>query len=165
MPTYFTVKSPTAADKAAASSFDSGIDQSGTEYMFAKILDADPIPVWQGTAIEVDEVEAPAASQSALYNPQAGPAYRAVCIQFGSGLVSEFVTTTTSALPANVLAPLLEYLLAALAAAQGGYITTLREILNTKPALPPAFSDAVKAELVAQCDLFLDKFPGNAGTF
>ncbi len=160
---YFTVRSPSAADRAAVSSFVEGTDLSSITYIFAKVLDGVPIPVWDGSATEVPADLAPAASQSALYAPQAGPAYRAVCSKFGGELVSSFVAQSTSALPAGVLAGLLEHLLSALVAAQGGYITTLRFILANRPELLPAFTTAVRDALVEQCDAFLAQFPGKAG--
>jgi len=165
MKRYFTVKNPSAADKAAASSFVDGTDASGTEYAFVKLNDGVPVPAWDGSAVEVSELEAPAASQSALYRPAAGPDYRAVCSAFGGGLVNEFVASTTSTLPAPVLAELLDYLQLALASALGGYITTLREILVNLAPLDPGFSAATKAALLLEIDAFLDKFPGSAGRF
>ena len=76
---FFTVKNPTANDKAAVDSFVEGTDLSTTEYMFAKLFDGTPEPAWEGTAVEVFELgeygpEVQGASQSALYGGPAGPA-------------------------------------------------------------------------------------------
>ena len=161
---YYTVKSPTAADKALTASFIEGSDLSGETYMLAKVPETDPDPVWEGTGVELDVEDVPAARQSAIYQASAGDAYREKCRAFGNGLVSVFVADSTAALPAGVLAGLLEYLLPALVAAQGGYITTLRYILANRADFPPAYTAPVRDALVAECDAFLAKFPGRAGT-
>jgi len=168
---YFTVRDPSAADKAAVSSFFAGVDLSGVEYMSAKLLSGVPEPAWDGTAIELTEEEANAASESPLYGPQAGPKYRALSVAFGQDLFDGFVNATTNTLPATVLAPLLAYLVDAAAAATYGYITTLRQGLLDKPvspddpAAPAPYTAATRDQLIAQIDAFLDKFPGNAGRF
>ncbi len=160
---YYTVKSPTAADKALTASFIEGSDLSGETYMLAKVPESDPDPVWEGTGVELDVEDVAAARQSALYQAEAGESYRSKCQDFGNALVSSFVAQSTSALPASVLGGLLEYLLPALVAAQGGYITTLRFILANRADLPPAYTAPVRDALVAECDAFLAKFPGRAG--
>ena len=169
---FFTVRNPSAADKAAVSSFFDGFDLSAppVEYMSAKLLTGVPEPAWDGIAVELTEEEGNAASQSPLYGPQAGPLYSAISIAFGEKLFDDFVKQTTTAFPATILAALLVFLNDSAQAARFGYISVLRESLRVKPvfpdpAAPPPFTAAVRDDLIAQIDFFLDRFPGKAGRF
>ncbi len=162
MATYYTVTSPSPADLAASSSYVEGADLEGAEYALCKINDGEPIPVWDGTAVQIPADDVPAASQSAVYRTQAGDGYRELSRKFGEELLAGFVAGT-GALTVPKLDELLDHLSLSLDAAKEGYITTLRYQLAKTPTLPPGFTAAVRGYLVGQCDQWLAKYPGRGG--
>ena len=157
---YFTVKNATAGDIAAADSGVSGVDSNGITWALLKFKPSTSIPTWGGTAVELEKEEAECASQSALYTGTShGPLYRQEAQNAGLAVV-EFYVQIAASIP-TVSADFAQTLfrMAALSGIQG-FVPLLRMQLVLTPVTPAiGYTTTTKAQMVAICDAWLDKFP------
>ena len=157
---YFTVKNATAGDISAADSGVSGVDSNGITWALLKFKPSTSIPTWGGTAVELEKEEAECASQSALYTGTShGPLYRQEAQNAGLAVV-EFYVQIAAAIPTESadFAQTL-FRMAALSGIQG-FVPLLRMQLVLTPVTPAiGYTTTTKAQMIAICDAWLDKFP------
>jgi hypothetical protein len=159
---YFTVRDPSAQDISAAYRDQQGTDDAGTNWALLKFRDSDPLPSWDGTAIELMDDEWQIATQSSLYQSGLGPIYREAATALGTEIVEGFISDAAG-LPTALADKLLGLLFASALAGNEGFVPLLRyQAATTAPIPSIGWTPQAQASIVATIDAWLAKFPAQA---